>query len=178
MSTTNRDLLSPLALRNWVREQILAAAKEHVSCCATVAAALNEANVAVEVEAFELLAGLLGKPVLTQPQRRALTRAVVAEARKQAEAALDSDDHPEAWGTARKSLEAALDRNTDMVAACDECDGQGKGCHCHGGLVVAPADVTALAIRLRDEAIDDCWKVQREPPALVEVSVEPIAEVA
>jgi hypothetical protein len=153
------ELLRPTLVID-VRAAILYTAREYVMGCATVADALREAHRTVEPEAFDMLAEILGivdQRKLPTEYRRALVKAIVVETRQMAEAAADDEDHPEYAGIAGKRLQDALDRNSDHIAACDECDG--RGCDdCHGGLVTT--DVTALAVRLRDEALVAC--VQRE----------------
>lgn len=183
----NPDLLNiSTALPAWIREQILATAREHVLAFPTFAAALRDCSLHMELSlAEECLAARIGRATLPAEYRNALIRAVRAEAHRQAEKALDldNDNHPEAWGNPRKALEAALDRDRDDVAACDDCDGQGRRgfdkCHCHGGLCVAPEDVATMLARLADEAIAACATPAQREPALVEIEMsEPAKEVA
>jgi hypothetical protein len=173
------DLLDPAAFHAWVREQILECAREHVMGCKTFAAALDETTTTIDVEAFDALAerlGIVDQRKLSSAYRRALVTSIVVEARQQAEAAMEDWDHPEGAGIAHKRLADALDRSSDHVAACDECDGRGCG-DCHGGLVCAPEDVTALAIRVRDEAL--AALAAKPESALVPVEVPtPAREVA
>lgn len=152
-----------------VRAAIVAAAEEHARCAATPQAALRAAMMHDDIEARDALAEVLGRS-LTQPERFALIRAIRYEARRFAESLIADDDRPESWGTMRAEIDAALDRDADDVAACDEC--QGRGCDdCAGGLVTS--DVTGLLQRLRDEALTACV------PALGSVSVpEPAKAVA
>lgn len=141
-----------------VRAAIISAAAEHVRCAETPQAALRAAMSHDDIEARDALAEVLGRSP-SQTERHALVRAIRYEARKFAESLIADDDCPEAWGTARAEIDAALDRDADDVAACDDCEGRGLDehgdlCGCHGGLVTD--DVTGLLLRLRDEALAAC----------------------
>lgn len=147
---------------------LLACAAEHVAHLGALRV-LADADLHTEmVDAFDDLAEVLRR-YPSQPERFALARAIRYEARRVAEDLLNDDDQPEAWGNARKALEAALDRDADAVAACDECAGTGRDCDCHGGLVTD--DVTSMLLRLRDEAIAAI-------PPLVPVATVPSDEKA
>lgn len=125
------------------------------------------------IEARDLFFDLVNRTP-TGRECDAIEKATRYEARRQADAAMADDEHPLAWGKAHTDLSHAMDRDAEQFAACGDCDGRGHDENgdrcCWGGIAVQ--DVTADALRLRDEALAGL------EPALVVVVAIPSAERA